>query len=110
MKKYGLDRNHLTEGQIVWGCAYATNDNEKSLALSKKPVLGIVSLVGYGSFRELRKDGKPKATKVAVYSRHYAETEEESAKVYNALVLYQIEILQGLVDNCRKDLISDELN
>lgn len=108
-----IKRQDLKDGQVVWGCAYCTNNTEKSMAFKKKPVLGVVSLKEKagrwsrdGVFYESRKDGQPKKSSgVNLYARHYANTEEESREIYNGLVQNQIDLLQRLIDDTKSDFI-----
>lgn len=102
-------REDLRDGQKVWGCAYSTNNTEKSMALKKKPVFGIVKTTApykEEGFYELNKQGEPiKSSKVSLYARKYADTYEESVIMYNVSVQKQIDFLNGLIEDCESDKI-----
>lgn len=104
-----LSIEDLKEGQSVWACAYSTNNTEKTMALRKKPVLGIIKkdkVWKSGVFYELKRSGElKKSSGVKIDARHYANTEEESKKIYNTLVQEQINKLEELINICKGDLI-----
>lgn len=93
----------VPKNKEIWACAYSTNNTEKSMALRKKPVKGMVQ----GElFYEMGKNGKiKKSSPVSDSSRSYADTEEECIEMYNEKVNYQIKTLEGLIEKCREDLI-----
>lgn len=95
-------------GVPIWGCAYSTNDSEKTMGLIKEPVLGIIKREGLRVyFYELKKNGELKTSgRVYSSSRAYADTLEESIEVYNQKVDNQIKLLQGLIDKCAEDKIN----
>ncbi|HSQ89790.1 hypothetical protein [Romboutsia sp.] len=87
----------------VWACAYSTNNTEKSMALRKTPVRGIVD---GGLFYEIGKTGKiKKSGSVSAYARSYADTEEECIEIYNSKVNNQITFLEKLIEECKSNLI-----
>ena len=97
---------------VVWACAYSTNDSEKSMALRKKPVQGIVTPTENNfrwrskEFTELKKNGElKKSSRVYADSRRYADTYEECVELYNSLVNNQINRLKALIAKCEEDLI-----
>lgn len=92
----------------IWACAYSTNNTEKSMALRKKPVKGIIKQDGfYDYFFEYKKDGKTlkKSGAIKHTGRQYADTYEECVELYNTLVDKQITVLQELFDKCMDDYI-----
>ena len=107
------ERKDLKNGQKIWACAYKTNNTEKGMALKKKPVYGIVKIKSsdywYGAyFYELNKIGNPiKSSRVSIHAREYSDTKEESTKIYNELVQKQIDFLNDLIDDCKKDFIKE---
>ena len=110
-----LHSRDLKEGDVVWACAYRTNNTEKSMALKQKPIQGIIMIVEKQSTWSARKrlsfvpynaNGKPvKSKAVLVDSRTYAKTEREATVIYNRYVQKQIDFLQTLIDECKTDLI-----
>lgn len=112
MAKYS-SRN-APRDRLVWGYAYSTNDNEKSMSLRKEPVLGVIKTEGgrywKDEFYELKRNWKTlddvkKSSKVYADSRSYADTLEEAIEGYNEKVLYQISKLEELITECKKDII-----
>jgi len=87
----------------IWGCAYSTNNTEKTMALRKKPVKGIIK--EDGRFYEFKKDSKTlKESGVINYtSRYYADTKEECVEIYNSLIDKQVSFLRSLLDKCIDD-------
>jgi hypothetical protein len=79
------------------------------MGLKKRPVRGIVRKSEYGSsyyFYEVnKKDEIIKSKRVYIYSRKYADTEEECKEIYNSLVNAQISFLRNLITVCEDDLI-----
>lgn len=107
--------NHkeVPDNKIVWACAYSMNDNEKTNALKKEPVRGMITDEGkYGQkvFKELKagginKEHLKKSGQVYAYNRCYADTYEESVDMYNELIDKQIKRLQRIIEECEKDKI-----
>lgn len=94
------------KNKVIWGCAYSTNNTEKTMALRKKPVKGIIK---DSNFYELKKNGEPKKSGVVHMSaRDYADTETECIELYNQKVQKQIDFLHKLADSCKEDLIEIE--
>ena len=56
-------------------------------------------------FREFKKDGTLKNTKVNANSRMYADTYEEAVEMYNEYVQFQIDKLNKLIESCKQDFI-----
>lgn len=105
-----LNYSEIPEDKIVWACAYSFNDNEKSKALRKEPVRGrlIQGSSSYAwdkTFHELKNNGEIKKSSVNASSRQYFETYEEAREYYNSRVESQIQRLQWLIDNVKKDFI-----
>lgn len=110
-----INFRELKEGDIVWACAYTTNNTEKSMALKQKPIQGVIMKLerkgSYYSRKELsfvpyNAKGMPvKSRAVLSCSRTYARTEREAAIIYNQKVQKQIAFLNGLIDECKQDLI-----
>lgn len=102
-------------GKPIYGFAYERD--QYSTSLRCKPVLGKVLPIYedeidsyvYSSrfkFKEFKKDGKTfKSGQVYGYSRSYADTYEEAAKEYNALILEHIHALEEFIEELKKDLI-----
>lgn len=102
--------NNVPRDTKVWACAYSTNGTEKSMALSKRPVLGIV--VGDknhwtgAKFYEIGRNGEiKKSSRVWASARVYADTFEECAREYNSRVKHQIDFLESLKQKCLSDMI-----
>lgn len=96
----------------VWACAYSTNNTEKSMSTKRTPVKGIISTdkkydrYGRTTFVEYGKSGKPRASsKVLVGSRHCFDNEEECRNHYNSLITRQIDFLNSLIEEHKKDYI-----
>ncbi len=109
-----LDYRKLEEGDVVWACAYRTNNTEKSMALKQKPIQGVIMKNVKSSrysrnllyFVPYNAKGNPvKSKAVLVDSRTYARTEKESTVIYNRYVQHQIDFLQELLSDCKADLI-----
>lgn len=110
-----LDYRDLKEGDVVWACAYRTNNTEKSMALKQKPIQGIImntkKTSRYGGWSKLsfvpyNAKGKPIMSKaVSISARTYTRTEKDATIIYNRYVQYQIDTLQRLLDECKADLI-----
>ena len=103
------ERN-VPKNKEIWACAYSTNGTEKSMALRKKPVLGMVIDEGESwrgsKFYEIGKNGKIKRSSgVWASARTYADTFEECVIEYNARVQYQIDFLEALKERCLGDMI-----
>ena len=96
----------VPKGKIVWGCAYETSYNEKSLILKKLPVRGVIK----GSFfYEVNKYNVcKKSGAVRNCSRAYADTYEESVQLYNSRVMEQVNFLKSLITDCESNLIKVE--
>ena len=105
--KYYNSSTKVPKDVPVWGCAYGTNKDKKSMATSKKPVLGIVKGKGwYCYFYELKKDGTLKeSSRVNLISRYCADTYEESVEIYNELVMNKVQQLLDLAQEHKTNLI-----
>lgn len=110
-----IQHRELKEGDVVWVCAYATNNTEKSMALKQKPVQGVIMNVGKKrswssyeilSFVPYNAKGVPiKSKAVSVGARTYTKTEKEATIIYNNKVQKQIDFLNSLIDDCKQDFI-----
>ena len=101
---------NVPRGKEIWACAYSTNGTEKSMALKKQPVLGMVideeNTWKGAKFYEIGKNGKiKKSSGVNVSARVYADTFEECVIEYNARVQYQIDFLEALKKRCLDDML-----
>lgn len=114
MDKTNNTRHSRNVGDIVWACAYcetSTKDGRKSYA---KPTKGILANSRYNTpesidpnannrvrfFVPIRKDGKGYVWSQAVISqsRFYADTEEDSAALYNRQIDNAIKRHQAAID------------
>ena len=112
--KYYYDYESITENKEIWACAYCTNNTEKSMYLKKKPVKGKILYTGENDswtnkkiyeFREFKKDGTLKNTKVNADSRMYADTYEECVELYNSLIDEEIKRAEEVIEEHKKQKI-----
>lgn len=102
-----IKRSEVNDGDIVWAYAYSTNSTEKSMALKKEPVKGVIKNdKNTYYFYEFKKNGElKKSSRVYLSSRSYALTEEDAIKEYNEDVMRQVRFLDDLKERCMKDLV-----
>ena len=93
---------NITSDKDVWGFAY--KEDERATNLMCKPVKGRIKRDRY--FYEYKVDGKNlRKNGVSIYSRYFADTYDEAARGFNALVQKRIDSLTGEIGRLQNMLI-----
>ena len=100
----------VEHGKEYLAYGYKMNNTEKSMKLKTKPYKCIIDGDRWhGQCIKLNKKGEKKRKKIVnIWSRSYAETEDEAILEYNKLIDTQISFLKSLILKCEQDKLGIE--
>lgn len=102
--------NDVPCDKILWCCAYQTNSMKEDMKLKCLPTKCVIKQSRYGKYcYKVNKNGDiVKSSKINAMSRAYADTYEESCKLYNDRVNKREEWLEKIHTAVRGDYIRDD--